>query len=84
MLPNGGALQTIAYAELGRPSRQRSALVWTPPGYDAERAEAYPVLYLLQDEGQSYREWVELGRLQQILDNLTIRRRHRSDGRRHG
>ena len=36
------------------------------------RAEPYPVLYLLQDEGQSYREWVELGRLQQILDNLTI------------
>lgn len=65
---NGGALQTIEYSA----SEARSALVWTPPGYDAARAEAYPVLYLLQDEGQSYREWVELGRLQQILDNLTL------------
>ena len=46
--------------------------MWTPPGYDENRAEPYPVLYLLQDDAQSYREWVELGRLKQILDNLTV------------
>src|SRR5699024_4419010 len=34
--------------------------------------EAYPVLYLLQDEGQAYSEWVELGRVRQILDNLAL------------
>src|SRR5690606_18587349 len=68
---NGGALETITYTSSVSDS-EASALVWTPPGYDAEREEAYPVLYLLQDSDQSYREWVELGRLQQILDNLTL------------
>jgi enterochelin esterase-like enzyme len=69
--PAGGSLETLTY-DSSVTGTERSALVWTPPGYDENRAEPYPVLYLLQDEGQSYREWVELGRLQQILDNLTI------------
>ena len=67
---DGGALQPLDYATSS--AEARSALVWTPPGYDADREEPYQVLYLLQDEGQSHREWVELGRLQQILDNLTL------------
>lgn len=69
--PAGGSLEPLTYAS-SVTGTERSALVWTPPGYDENRAEPYPVLYLLQDAGQSYREWVELGRLQQILDNLTI------------
>ncbi|MBW9122529.1 esterase [Microbacterium trichothecenolyticum] len=70
-VPNGGALEDLTY-QSSVTGAERSALVWTPPGYDQNRAEPYPVLYLLQDEGQSYREWVELGRLKQILDNLTV------------
>jgi enterochelin esterase-like enzyme len=70
-VPAGGSLEELTYAS-SVTGADRSALVWTPPGYDQSRAEPYPVLYLLQDEGQSYREWVELGRLQQILDNLTV------------
>jgi enterochelin esterase-like enzyme len=69
--PAGGSLEELSY-DSSVAGAERSALVWTPPGYDENRAEPYPVLYLLQDEGQSYREWVELGRLQQILDNLTV------------
>ncbi|WP_194397337.1 alpha/beta hydrolase-fold protein [Microbacterium atlanticum] len=69
--PDGGNLEPLTYSSKVT-GGERSALVWTPPGYDENRAEPYPVLYLLQDEGQSYREWVELGRLQQILDNLTL------------
>ena len=69
--PAGGILETLTY-DSSVTGTERSALVWTPPGYDENRAEPYPVLYLLQDEGQSYREWVELGRLKQILDNLTV------------
>lgn len=73
-------------AELTYPSavtrEERSALVWTPPGYQTDpglpgrghghgpAARALPVLYLLADEGQSSREWAELGRVPQILDNL--------------
>jgi enterochelin esterase-like enzyme len=67
-VPDGGRLDTIEYGK----GAGSEALVWTPPGYDADRAEPYPALYLLQDEGQSHREWVELGRLQQILDNLVL------------
>jgi len=67
----GGSLEDLTYASKVT-GTERSALVWTPPGYDENRADPYPVLYLLQDEGQSYREWVELGRLKQILDNLTV------------
>ena len=69
--PAGGSLEELTY-DSSVADAERSALVWTPPGYDEDRAEPYPVLYLLQDEGQSYREWVELGRLKQILDNLTV------------
>ena len=66
----GGELETLEYGK--GPQHDKEALVWTPPGYDADRAERYPVLYLLQDDAQSYREWVELGRLGQIMDNLTL------------
>ena len=41
------------------------------PGH-GPAAKPLPVLYLLADEGQSYREWAELGRLPQILDNLAV------------
>lgn len=64
----GGATSDLAY-----PSSEpgdHSVTVWTPPGYDPNRAKPYPVLYLLADAGQSYREWQELGRAKQILDNL--------------
>ncbi|HEX6327877.1 MAG TPA: alpha/beta hydrolase-fold protein [Jiangellaceae bacterium] len=70
-VPGGGQLETITYDSTVA-GGERSALVWTPPGYDPNRAEPYPVLYLLQDDGQSYREWAELGRVAQILDNLAV------------
>ena len=49
--------------------QDRTALVWTPPGYDPDRAQPYPVLYLQHGGGQSYTDWVEMGRAKQILDN---------------
>ena len=67
----GGELSTLTYRS-NAAHAERSAQVWTPPGYDAARADAYPVLYLLADSGQSYKEWTELGRASQILDNLAI------------
>lgn len=70
-VPAGGELVDISY-ESTVANQERSALVWTPPGYDADRAEPYPVLYLLQDQGQGHREWSELGRVGQILDNLAV------------
>lgn len=68
---DGGELTTLDY-DSRVAHAERSAQVWTPPTYDANRAEPYPVLYLLPDEGQAYSEWTELGRAAQILDNLAL------------
>ncbi|OCL36968.1 hypothetical protein BCR15_12875 [Tessaracoccus lapidicaptus] len=62
----GGTVAELAYGT------DQSAMVWTPPGYTTDRDEPYPVLYLLADEGQSSREWLELGRAAQVLDNLAV------------
>ncbi len=67
----GGQLQTITYDSTVADA-ERSATVWTPPSYDPDRDDAYPVLYLLQGSGQSAQEWAELGRAKQILDNLAV------------
>jgi enterochelin esterase-like enzyme len=48
----------------------RRAFVYTPPGYDDERALRYPVLYLQHGAGESERAWTEQGKAHLILDNL--------------
>lgn len=69
----GGTVQDLSYRSAAA-GESRTAVVWTPPGYDAARPEAYPVLYLLSSKGQTAREWLELGRAKQILDNLVAGR----------
>ncbi|WP_169980231.1 esterase family protein [Microbispora sp. H10836] len=64
----GGKIESLTYASTVA-NQDRTALVWTPPGYDAKRAEPYPVLYLQHGSGQSYTDWVEMGRAKQILDH---------------
>jgi len=48
---------------------ERRMYVYTPPGYDTNRAR-YPVLYLLHGAGGDEDAWVTLGRTNMILDNL--------------
>jgi enterochelin esterase-like enzyme len=48
----------------------RHAYVYTPPGYDANQKQRYPVLYLLHGMNQDRRVWSEQGRANFILDNL--------------
>ncbi|GAB3805630.1 alpha/beta hydrolase [Micromonospora zhanjiangensis] len=64
----GGTLTTLTYTSTVV-AAERTAYVWTPPGYDPARAEPYPVLYLQHGGGQNYTDWVEMGRAKQILDN---------------
>jgi enterochelin esterase-like enzyme len=47
---------------------RRKMLVYTPPGYSADRK--YPVLYLLHGIGGDETEWQRLCRPEHILDNL--------------
>ncbi|WP_433124866.1 alpha/beta hydrolase-fold protein [Micromonospora sp. CA-240977] len=64
----GGKVESMTYPSTVA-GQDRTALVWTPPGYDPGRAEPYPVLYLQHGSGQNYTDWVEMGRAKQILDH---------------
>ncbi|MDP3950483.1 esterase family protein [Microbacterium sp.] len=67
----GGDLDVMTYQSTVA-GQERSAYVWTPPGYDADRAEGYPLFVLNHGGGQSWTDWVEVGRTRQILDNLFL------------
>ncbi|USI72780.1 alpha/beta hydrolase-fold protein [Sphingomonas morindae] len=49
---------------------QRRAFVYTPPGYDANKATRYPVLYLQHGWGEDETAWSNQGHANLILDNL--------------
>src|SRR5690606_6116203 len=71
----GGTVETLNYhSEVA--GEEREAYVWTPPGYDPDRAEAYPVFYLQHGGGQSYTDWIEMGRAKQILDYHSVDGKH--------
>src|SRR6185437_11085563 len=48
----------------------RRVMVYTPPGYDAEREVRYPVLYLQHGAGEDETGWTRQGHVNFILDNL--------------
>lgn len=44
--------------------------IYTPPGYEANTTQKYPVLYLLHGGGEDERGWATQGKTDLILDNL--------------
>lgn len=48
----------------------RRAFVYTPPGYDANPAQRYPLLILQHGYGEDETGWTRQGKAQFILDNL--------------
>lgn len=48
----------------------RRFYMYTPPGYDMNTTEKYPVLYLLHGGGEDERGWATQGKTDLILDNL--------------
>lgn len=48
----------------------RRVTVYLPPGYDADAAARYPVLYLFHGANADETAWIRLGRANLILDNL--------------
>jgi enterochelin esterase-like enzyme len=48
----------------------RRIYIYTPPGYENNKKEKYPVLYLLHGSGGDEDAWTQLGRAPYILDNL--------------
>jgi enterochelin esterase-like enzyme len=62
-----GRLEMVGY-DSKSVGNKRQALVYTPPGYSAEKR--YPVLYLLHGIGGDENEWRRGGQPEVILDNL--------------
>lgn len=62
-----GKLEMVEY-DSKSVGAKRKALVYTPPGYSADRK--YPVLYLLHGIGGDEEEWRRGGQPNVILDNL--------------
>jgi enterochelin esterase family protein len=48
----------------------RRVHVYTPPAYDQQAPQRFPVLYLQHGAGENERSWIEQGRAGFILDNL--------------
>jgi enterochelin esterase-like enzyme len=48
----------------------RQFYIYTPPGYDINLNERYPVLYILHGGGEDERGWATQGKTDLILDNL--------------
>jgi len=64
-----GAVAAVNYysTALGKFRRMR---VYTPPGYEANGSQKYPVFYLLHGAGDCDESWTSVGRAGFILDNL--------------
>lgn len=48
----------------------RQFYMYTPPGYDENSNEKYPVLYILHGGGEDQRGWATQGKTDLIIDNL--------------
>ena len=48
----------------------RQMYIYTPPGYDSDINQKYPVLYILHGGGEDERGWATQGKTNLILDNL--------------
>jgi enterochelin esterase-like enzyme len=48
----------------------RNFYMYTPPGYDENISEKYPVLYILHGGGEDQRGWATQGKTNLIIDNL--------------
>jgi enterochelin esterase-like enzyme len=67
-VPHGNLVHRNYYAKGTK--TWRPVIVYTPPGYEADTAARYPVLYLQHGGGEDQRVWTEMGRTNVILDGL--------------
>jgi len=67
-VPHGNVVQVLFPSP--RTQTQRRAFVYTPPGYDKNQSERYPVLYLQHGWGEDETAWSNQGHANLIMDNL--------------
>src|SRR5204862_7354742 len=67
-VPRGAATRHVFHSAVA--NDDRDLFVYTPAGYDAHRAQPYPVLYLLHGLGDDAERWLTGGGgASNILDN---------------
>lgn len=67
-VPHGQLREIFFYSK--STDSQRRAFVYTPPGYDQNANQRYPVLYLQHGWGENEYGWGVQGRTAWIIDNL--------------
>jgi enterochelin esterase-like enzyme len=67
-VPHGQLREMLFYSKSSDSSRR--AFVYTPPGYDQDLNDRYPVLYLQHGWGENEYGWGVQGRANLIMDNL--------------
>jgi enterochelin esterase-like enzyme len=67
-VPHGKVQQILFPSKSTNTSRR--AFVYTPPGYDKDQTERYPVLYLQHGWGEDETAWSNQGHANLIMDNL--------------
>lgn len=67
-VPHGQIRQMRYYSKITKSWRR--AFIYTPPGYDTNLNERYPVLYLQHGAGEDETGWSSQGKVDNILDNL--------------
>lgn len=67
-VPHGDIRIKKYYSAVTRTWRQ--FYIYTPPGYDENVTEKYPVLYILHGGGEDERGWATQGKTDLIMDNL--------------
>ena len=63
-----GKVENITYPDPLATAGKKNMVIYTPPGYDAHRAQPYPVFVLTHGGGENELAWINRGRVQQILD----------------
>jgi len=69
-VPHGRVQQVLFPSKLTNNVIARTAYVYTPPDYDQDTTQRYPVLYLQHGWGENEYAWWNQGRANLILDNL--------------
>ncbi|MCF7668971.1 MAG: esterase [Verrucomicrobia bacterium] len=67
-VPHGQIRKILFYSE--STDTVRRAFVYTPPGYDQDMTNRYPVLYLQHGWGENETSWPKQGKVNLIMDNL--------------
>jgi len=72
-VPHGDVREHWFYSQVA--GEFRRMFVYTPPGYDQNPGNRYPVLYLQHGAGEMEQEWTHSGLANFILDNLLVEKK---------